>query len=1208
MKQTLRRFFVLLALLLPVAKSYSQNTSNKGKEFWLGYGNHSAGYRNMSQEMAIYATSDVNTSVTLEIPGISYRQSYQVTANSITVIPVPDAAYLADQGKYDLGIHVTADRPVVLYAHIYDRAVSGATLVLPVNTLGREYYSINYQQISNDGNARSYFFVVATEDNTEVEIIPSADTEGDAAGAWPAGTLRKIKLNKGEIYQVLGKTTGRIQIGTNNAGNPIYDYTGVDLSGSVIRSVSTGPESCKRIAVFSGSGKIAVGCNTRSRSSDNFYQQLYPTAAWGKNFITVPLKQRNYDIIRIIKSKPEAVVKVDGSVIAPNLFTNNFYYEFSTVSTHSISSDQPIQVVQYAVTQDQMLNCGVKGEPYGDPEMIFLNPIEQNIEKITVYSSPYFDIQAHFINVIIDASAASGFTLDGLNYGSAFQPVPSDPRYAYAQLSVTDGVHTLTADKGFNAIAYGFGIVESYGYSAGTNVKNLGLELISKVTNKTETGGCINEPFEFRLYLLNPTDKITWNAGDGSGPLIVNDPVPVGTLQRDDHLFYIYQYPNSPIVFNKAGDYSISATASKPLADGCGTTEDFATDFSIFNPPVADFAFTDTVCAGTTVNFLDKSNGNGVALKSWQWDFGDAYSTAGNPNTSSAQSPSHLFSKVGTFKVRLSVAAESSCSSQSKEAIVTVMENPVADFSVPFAVCEGVPASFTDKSSLASGSIVKWNWSFNDPYSSAQNPDSSGMQNPVHTFTKKGQYTVSLRVISAFGCNSVYSQTVNVGEVPSADFALPEVCLNDAYAEFEAIPGPGSDSDLSYTWNFGDDHSSASNPNIATGTRIRHRYSEAKVYDVSLTVSSANGCSSTLEKKFTVNGSTPLASFTISAPAVCSGQDIVFEDHATVDFGEITKIEWYLNGNSEYPDFVDETPDLRNQPPHRYHFSYPVFHSPASQTVYVRMKAYSGTSCLAETEQPLLVKAVPELVFDSIPPLCADAGPVKLVQGREIHGVLAGTETYSGKGVSKNGFFYPGRAGSGTHLISYTFLSDNGCPDTKTRMVTVYPSPVVDAGKEIVVLEGQEVQLNGSAYGFNPVLKWTASDPQASLSRDDILNPTCRPLENTTFTLTAISADGCQASSPVLVRVLKELKVANAITPNGDGKNDSWQIEHLNEYPGCTVDIYNRVGLRVFSSVGYGQPWDGTLNGKQLPEGTYYYIINPKNGRKAIAGNISILR
>ncbi len=82
--------------------------------------------------------------------------------------------------------------------------------------------------------------------------------------------------------------------------------------------------------------------------------------------------------------------------------------------------------------------------------------------------------------------------------------------------------------------------------------------------------------------------------------------------------------------------------------------------------------------------------------------------------------------------------------------------------------------------------------------------------------------------------------------------------------------------------------------------------------------------------------------------------------------------------------------------------------------------------------------------------------------------------------------------------------------------------------------------------------------------------------------------------------------VPNAFTPNGDGINDTWNIKFADS--NCTVNIFNRWGQTVFSSIGYGIPWDGNYRGTPLPAGTYYYIINFDSGVKVLAGYVAIIR
>ena len=92
-----------------------------------------------------------------------------------------------------------------------------------------------------------------------------------------------------------------------------------------------------------------------------------------------------------------------------------------------------------------------------------------------------------------------------------------------------------------------------------------------------------------------------------------------------------------------------------------------------------------------------------------------------------------------------------------------------------------------------------------------------------------------------------------------------------------------------------------------------------------------------------------------------------------------------------------------------------------------------------------------------------------------------------------------------------------------------------------------------------------------------------------------------------VLKVIEGIKFANAITPNGDGENDVWEIEDIESYPDATVFVYDQTGQPVFSSKGGYRPWDGSNNGKELPMGTYYYVINLNDGSAIYNGAITII-
>lgn len=86
------------------------------------------------------------------------------------------------------------------------------------------------------------------------------------------------------------------------------------------------------------------------------------------------------------------------------------------------------------------------------------------------------------------------------------------------------------------------------------------------------------------------------------------------------------------------------------------------------------------------------------------------------------------------------------------------------------------------------------------------------------------------------------------------------------------------------------------------------------------------------------------------------------------------------------------------------------------------------------------------------------------------------------------------------------------------------------------------------------------------------------------------------------------LQFYDAFSPNGDGKNDVWNIRNIDQYPNCVVKIFNAWGTPVFSSKGYGTPWDGKSGGNELPSGTYYYLVDPGDGSPSRTGPVSLVK
>jgi len=534
----------------------------------------------------------------------------------------------------------------------------------------------------------------------------------------------------------------------------------------------------------------------------------------------------------------------------------------------------------------------------------------------------------------------------------------------------------------------------------------------------------------------------------------------------------------------------------------------------------------------------------------------------------------------------------------SKTVIVNAL--PVSSFSISDPKCAGRDISFTDGSVSVSGNIVQWTWDMGDGNVLVRTDNNTF----THNYSAPGTYTVTLTTLTDKGCtSSVFSRQVSIHPLPQVGFILPDNCLTDPFSQFTDTSSiaDGSQSQFMYSWNFGDNLATPSNPNTASIKDPKHKYSVVGPYDVSLTVTSVNGCSASLTRTFIVNSTQPQSLFTINNDPVCSNTVLSISDHSTIDIGRIIKLEIYWDNIND--------PALKttiNYPVAggNYTHAYPEFFTPFTKTFEIRVVVYSGESCSNTSVRTVTLKATPQVAFGPAGPVCMDAAPFQLTTASVING-LPGTGIFSGPGVSATGRFDPQSAGVGTHTIRYTFNATNGCTNFREQDITVFPVPVVNAGPDRFVLEGGNAILLGTGTGNNLSYLWT---PSTFLNNPAIAQPITTPADDINYTLMVTSADGCTASDQVFVKLLKTPAIPNVFTPNGDGINDNWQIKYLDSYPGATVEIYNRYGQVIFRSTGYNKPWDGTMNGKPLPAGTYYYIINPKNGRKQITGFVDIVR
>ena len=1115
----MKKLFLLLVLSFFISKSFAQDFSNKGKDFWVAYGNHVRMFgTNTPEKMQIYITSDVSTTGLVEIPSISFSQVYSVTANQITTVDIPRTAALLDEGQYNHGIHVIANSPVVVYSFIYVNAISGATLCLPTNVLGREYYSINYTQLSNEGNSFSYFAVVATEDATTVEITPSQASKGGKAANVPF----TVTLNKGQVYQLLSAS---------------------DLTGSKIKSISTGSSGCKRIGVFSGSGKISIGCTTTAQSSDNLYQQVYPNSSWGKKYITVPSTNNGTNFqtnfYRIIRPDPTSIVKLNGAIIPSSSFTNNFYYQFSNNTTNLIESDKGIMVAQYFTTSGGTTaqNCGNTG--LGDPEMFYLNSIEQNLNKVTLNSmqpSTGTAITIHFLNVFLKNTpgAINTFKIDGVSYASRFSPVTQDPTYAYARIQIASQGHTVTCDSGFNAIACGFGSAESYGYSAGSNV----LDLYQYVTLQNQYASvnfpstCKGTPFKFSITLPYQPISLEWNFNNNANlspntNVINSSPVADSSFVIDGRTLYVYKLPQF-YSFSATGTYPIKVFANNPTPDGCSGVQEINYDIQVFDKPVSDFTFTHNGCLSDSLRFFDATNGSGRPTVKWKWEFGDA-------TIDSLKNPvkKYLSAGTGTYAVKLTSFSDIGCISDTTKNI-SISSDPVAKFGISDTTCAGKSIFFTDSTTIAVGSIVKWYWDFGD---GTKDTLTSMPLNYNHTYNTPGTYTVTLMTQSNTGCKSaLVPKTFVVRQNPVPNFSLPIVCLPIGSAQFNNLTtiADGTIANVTYIWNFGD-----ATPTTTISNPL-HNYTSTGPFTVNLKAISQYGCIKDSSKVLNTIYPAPPATMNVTAET-CLRDSTNFNDISTGMGVGNTITNWYWNrnalGGGSYVDTVQS-------------FNYR-YGNAGTYTVKFYYKTDKG--CLSDTATKIIIiNPLPTASFINSNPLCEKNSVAFTTQSVPNVGNIVSWYWDMGNTIVNNftntNSFNQTYSNWGNYTVKHMVQTDKGCKsDTMNKIILINPLPQV--GFTI-----PEVCLADAAAVFNDTTK-IADGTQSSF------------VYKWTFNLTGVTPGPIPATSTIKNGSTKYNKSDNyqvkLQVTSGAGCTDSLTTTFTvnGSIPKSDFDILNPTGL-----------------------------------------------
>ena len=323
----------------------------------------------------------------------------------------------------------------------------------------------------------------------------------------------------------------------------------------------------------------------------------------------------------------------------------------------------------------------------------------------------------------------------------------------------------------------------------------------------------------------------------------------------------------APFTFNKPGKYYISLDVTN-AAGQVRSTIDSVTIRPAYTP---DFTTT-RPCGALQVGFDEASQiCTNSPIISWAWDFGDAI------GSSNIKSPTYRYNAPGFYNVTLTLTNSLGMTESRTKRILVEDGTNTAAFIAPTNSCSGAPISFQDASVAGLDSIKQWSWSFGDG-------GTSNLQNPTHTYTSGGSYTVSLVVTSLSGCTKQTQQQITIRPGIALAFGIDQQCQFRTVSFSNAsVPASGV-TVSSYTWNFGD-----GSP-LQSGTNVSHAYLRADTFLVTLTAVGSNGCTSVLQKGIRIF---PKPSAKFSIPNFNFLGDVTtFRDSSTAPFQTITSYAW----------------------------------------------------------------------------------------------------------------------------------------------------------------------------------------------------------------------------------------------------------------------------------------------------------------------------
>lgn len=530
--------------------------STEGREFWVAL-NMTTGTGGDDHEPFICITTqhpggsytitnptDPNfTPITGLIPAKGYVKIESNTNPSSGQInlsqwyPVGQTAQTMSNQIADKGLKITTTVDCSVFAGNRMPQSFDAANILPITALQTEYITQDYPGYDHEDKGGGYpvTTILATENGTQVTFIPSSAVLTSNGTSTTTATITKT-LNAGQVLYLTGD---------NRAS----------LSGSIVRSN-------KKIAVFTGVNNTDVPGPVSAR--DHLYEQNMPVDYWGTHFVVTRSMKKDANRIRVTASNNGTTLTVDGTYLTTINAGETYEFELCSATmrqqsaytkaagehrgtdkffegeAHYLETSCPCAVFSYDVSEKYYIDKDGTSErdpnAAGDPSMVWISPLEQQLRKVTFGVMNTDQTTTHYVNIITPTSGASSLEVREVSmnagqvvYGnnlvnpSDVKPVPGKQEYSYARIKLTDNaenVYTITSGVGFIAHVYGSGNKESYAYSCGSAAVQRGVRVNDEIFSdgyRSDSKYCLEDVIHFNAGVgTDEINRVVWNFGDGT--------------------------------------------------------------------------------------------------------------------------------------------------------------------------------------------------------------------------------------------------------------------------------------------------------------------------------------------------------------------------------------------------------------------------------------------------------------------------------------------------------------------------------------------------------------------------------------------------------------------------------------------------------------------------------------------------------------------